>query len=51
MAHPDRWRSEVLYIKLTPAEKELVDAADEEPTVWAREVVLRAARRKSGRAS
>lgn len=40
-----------LLLKLTPAERELVDAAagDEPVTVWAREAVLRAAKRSRQR--
>ena len=40
-------RSEQLLLKLTPAERTLiVSAAGGQPTIWAREVVLRAAKRK-----
>jgi uncharacterized protein (DUF1778 family) len=43
---PAHKRSEQLLLKLTPAERALiVKAADGEPTIWAREVVLRAAKR------
>lgn len=39
-------RSSVLYLKLTAAERAAIDrAADGEPTVWARSVLLRAAKR------
>ncbi|MBA3481705.1 MAG: hypothetical protein H0T51_07810 [Pirellulales bacterium] len=39
-------RSEQLLLKLTPAEREaIVAAAGGQPTIWAREVVLRAAKR------
>ena len=38
-------RSAVLYLKLTPAERRLIDsAAGDQPTVWARRVLLRAAK-------
>jgi len=42
-------RSSVLYLKLTEAERATIDAAaDGEPSVWARDVLLRAAKRKTG---
>lgn len=43
---PSERRSEVLYLKLTPAEKQLVSRVFAEPSVVARELILRAARRK-----
>jgi hypothetical protein len=44
---PDMRRVESLYLKLTPAERAEIDAAakGKSVTIWAREVVLRAARR------
>ena len=41
-------RTAQLLLKTTPAERELIDAAAgaEPVTVWAREVLLRAARRR-----
>ena len=40
-------RSEAILVSLTPAERELIKAAagDEPLAVWARDVMLRAARR------
>lgn len=46
---PEEIRGSVLYLKLTQAERELVDrAGGENPTVWAREAVIRAAKRAKG---
>jgi hypothetical protein len=36
-------RTEVLYLKLTPAERSLIDEVCEKPTVWARDVLIKAA--------
>ena len=40
-------RGAVVYLKVTPGEKELIDTAGApEPTVWARTVLLKAAARR-----
>jgi len=45
---PEKRRTELLPIRLTKTEKAMVDqAADGKVSTWAREVLLRAARRKT----
>jgi len=41
-------RDSVVYLKVTAAEKAAIDAAGQpEPSVWARDVLLRAAKRRA----
>lgn len=46
---PEERRDKAIYVKVSAAEKALIDAAIDEPSVYARKVLLRAAQRRYGK--